>query len=376
MAKTPSKSKKKQRNLNTPKKSKKVVKQPAKQTVATPEKKGIKQRFQNLRKKWQDFHKGHKKYHKSFHRSYREDYLRKTDTPGLLSHAVTTFQFVFKHWKTFFALIAVMVIAYVVLVGIMSEDLYLQFQDSIDATSAQLANGDIGNFAKAALLLLSTVTSGGLNTSMGEAQMVFMFFLFLVMWLVTIYLTRHFMAGGRPKMRDALYNALSPLISTLVVFVIIFIQAIPIMLMVIAYYAAVTTDFLNTPLYALAFFIFASIMIIISVYLLSSSIMGLIIVTTPGTYPLNALYSASDLMAGRRTKFIIRIVYMLIVVAFIYAVVMTPIIMLDLFLKSVWEIIYGIPIVPFFLVATTCFCFIYGAVYLYRYYRWVLDSSD
>lgn len=336
----------------------------------------IKRSVKKVQAKWQDFRAGRVKPHRSFRRSYREDYVRKTQAPGLLHHAMTTFQLIFKYWKTFLPFIAIMVVAYIVLVGLFSEDLYQQFQDSIDESSAELANGNIGNLAKAGLLLMSTITTGGLDSGMGEVQVVFMVLLFLVMWLVTIYLIRHFMSGGKPKLRDGLYNALSPLISTLLVFVVIFIQAIPIMLVIITYSAAIATGFLSTPFYALVYFIFAALMILISVYLFSSSLIALVAVTAPGVYPMRALFSASDLMAGRRTKFIIRCVYLLIVIAFVYVLIMTPIILLDLWLKSMWDWIYGVPIVSFCMLVVTCFVFVYATIYLYRYYRWLLDYQE
>lgn len=336
----------------------------------------LRQKYQNLRAKWRKFRGKKANPHRSFRRSYREDYVRETKAPGLLSHAMTTFQLIFKHWRTFLPMILAMTFAYIILVGLMSEDLYQQFQDSIDTTSAELANGEIGNFAKAGLLLISTITTGGLDTGMSEVQVVFMLLLFLIMWLVTIYLMRHFLAGGHPKFRDGLYNALSPLISTLLVFVVIFIQAIPLLLVVITYSAAVNTGFLDTPFYALVYFIFAVLMILTTIYLLSSSLIALVAVTAPGMYPMRALFSASDLMAGRRTKFIIRVFYLIVVAALIYVIVMTPIILLDLLMKSAWEWIYGVPIVPFCLLIVTCFVFIYATTYIYRYYRYLLDYQE
>ncbi len=377
MAKTPSKQlapKSQKPQSPRPKASKKSRPSPDKKPRSF--KQSLQETKAKLQTKWRNFRGEKSNHHKSFRRSYREDYVRPTRTPGLLQHAMTTFQIMFKHWRTFLPFIAVMVVMYIALVGLLSEDLYQQFQESIDETSAELAQGNIGNFAKAGLLLLSTITTGGLDSGMGEVQMVFMLILFLVMWLTTIYLMRHFMNGGKPKLRDALYNALGPLISTLLVFVVIFIQAIPIMLVVITYSAAVATGFLNTPFYALVYFIFATLMVLISAYLLSSSIIALVAITAPGMYPMKALFSASDIMAGRRVKFIVRIIYMLIVIALIYAIVMTPIILLDLWLKSMWEWIYGVPIVPFFLLVVTCFVFIYGTIYIYRYYRWLLDYQE
>lgn len=326
--------------------------------------------------KWRNFRGPKVNPHRSFHRSYREDYWRETKAPGLLAHAMTTFQIIFKHWKTFIPFILIMTCAYVVLVGLMSEEVYQQFQSSVDESIQGVGNGQIGNFARAGLLLLSTITTGGLDSGMGEAQVIFMLFLFLVIWLVTIYLLRHFMAGGKPRLRDGLYNALSPLISTLLVFVLIFVQAIPLMLVIITYSAAVNTGFLDTPFYALVYFIFAALMIIISTYLLSSSLIALVAVTAPGMYPMRAVFSASDLMAGRRVKFIVRVIYLIFVIALVYTLVMTPIILLDMWFKSMWEWIYGVPIVPFFLLIITCFVFIYVTAYLYRYFRYLIDYQE
>lgn len=325
---------------------------------------------------WRKFRAQFNTPYRSFRRAYREDYLRQTPNQGLLSHAVTTFQLIFRNWKIFLPFVLLMTVSYVILVGLLSENLYQQFQTSIDESSAELASGHIGNFAKAGLLLLSTVTTGGLDTGMGEVQTTFMILLFLIMWLVTIFLMRHLLAGERPKLRDGLYNALGPLLSTLAIFVVVFIQAIPIMLVVITYSAAVMTDFLATPFYALLYFIFAALMILLSAYLLSSSLIALVAVTAPGMYPMQALVSASNLMRGRRIKLIIRAIYLLIVVALVYVVTMLPVILIDLWLKSIWDWLAGVPIVPCCLLIVTCFIFIYATTYLYRYYRWLLDYKE
>lgn len=324
-------------------------------------------------KKWRS---ERKRFHRSFRRSYYEDYARPVPAPGLLAHAIITFKTIFKHRKTFLPLILIMAAGYILLVGIMSEDTYQQFQTSINNQSEALANGQVGDFARAGLLLLSTVTSGGLDPGTDEVGTIFTIIIFLVIWLTTIFLLRHFYASSHPKLRDALYNSLGPIISTLLVFVVVCIQAIPIMLVAITYSAAVSTGFLSTPFYALVYFIFAALMCIWSVYMLSSSLIALIAVTAPGVYPMTALGTASDLIAGRRMNLAIRVIYLVIVVAVIYAVIMLPIILLDLLLKRAWGFLSGWPIVPFFLILSTCFVFIYVATYLYRYYRWLIDYQE
>ncbi len=329
----------------------------------------------SLRSRIHDWRAKRVRLHRSFKRSYREDYLRKTKTPGLLTHAMTTFQFIFRHWRTFLPLVVLMTILYIVLVGLMTEDFYLQFQENIDATSAEMSMGKIGNFAKAGLLLIASVTTGGLDAGMDEVGTVFMIMLLLMIWLVTLFLMRHFYARSQPKLRDALYNSMGPLISTLLIFMLMIVQALPIMIVIITYSAATATGFLSTPFYALVYFIFALLMILLSAYMLAGSTMALIIVTVPGTYPLDALATASDLIAGRRTRFIIRIAYLIFVIAIVYIIAVFPVILLDLWLKSLWTWLAGWPIVPFVLLFVTCFVCIYITAYVYRYYRYLIDDQ-
>ena len=148
------------------------------------------------------------------------------------------------------------------------------------------------------------------------------------------------------------------------------------MLVAITLSAARVNGFLSTPFYALVYFIFAALMLTISGYLLSSSLIALVAVTVPGVYPRAALVTASDLMASRRLELIIRVLYLLFVVIVVYLVTMLPIILIDLWLKSIWGWISNVPIVPFCLLIVTCFVFIYSTTYLYRYYRWLLDYKD
>ena len=180
--------------------------------------------------------------HKTFRRSYREDYKRDLEVPGMMAHIFKTFKVIFKNWKMFLPLLILSVVMGVVFVGLMSESTYQQFQTVLDQTTAEMGSGDIGVMGKAGLLLISTVTTGGLSGSSSEAATVFAVLIFLMIWLVTIFLLRHIMAGKKVKFRDALYNSMSPLVSSLVVFVVAVLQCIPIFIFIVALSAAVQTE--------------------------------------------------------------------------------------------------------------------------------------
>lgn len=333
----------------------------------------IKKFFQDLKQRIQEKRKKRINPHKSFRRSYREDYQRPLEVPGIMYHVFASFRIIFKNWKIFLPLLILVVLLNVVFIGLMSESTYSQFKNVLDQTSLEIAGGDIGNVAKAGLLLVSTITTGGLSGDSSEATVIFEVIIFLIIWLVTIFILRHRLAGHKIKLRDALYNALTPLISTFVVFIVAIIQCIPIFFLIIVYSAAIQTDFLATPFYALVFFIFAIAMILISGYLLSSSLIALIAVSAPGLYPMKALNTASDLMMGRRIRFIIRLIALIFTLALMWTIVMVPLIVFDLFMKT-FEWTAGIPFIPICLTIMTCFTCIYITTYLYLYYRWMLKA--
>lgn len=338
----------------------------------------FKESFKSAREKtWAKLKKPERvRLHDSFKRSYREDYDRPLEVPGLLHHAMTTFRIIFKNWKIFLPLILLIVAANIILVGLMNEDTYVQLQETMEESQEGLENGNVGNVAKAGLLLVSTVTTGGLTQGMTEVQQVFAILLFLITWLVTIYIVRHYLAGHKVKMRDGLYNALTPLISTFAVFIIVLIQLVPILIVVVTYSVAVATDFLSTPFYALIYFIFAALLILLSAYLLSSTFLALVAVTAPGLYPMAAVHTAADLIAGRRIKLIIRMIYLVFVLAVVWVIVMLPLILLDLWLKSMWEWLEGWPFVSLELLIMTVFTVVYLSTYSYLFYRRMLDYED
>ena len=316
------------------------------------------------------------KLHHSFKRSYREDYSRGLQAPGLVAHAMSTLKIIFKNWKLFFGFLIIIVAMNILFVGLMSEETYQTVQDSIDESSEVLQYGEIGRLAKSGLLLISTVTTGGLTKGMTEVQQVFAFFFGAVTILVTIYYLRHLMAGNHPRLRDGLYNALTPLISTMLVLILVFIHMIPIFIFMIVYSTALATDFLSQPLYAFLFWLFGSLLLLLSAYLLPGSILAICATTVPGIYPMQAVNATTDLIQGRRTKFIIRVLFSIVFVAVIWVIVMLPLIYLDLFLKQNIEWLEGVPFVPFLLQIMTVFTIIYITAYIYLFYRRMLDDPE
>lgn len=258
--------------------------------------------------------------HKSFKRSFREDYQRDLNVPGMAEHIFRSFEIIFKNWRLFLPLTVIAAVLSVLLVGT--------------------------------------------NLVLNETTWVFGILIFLMLWLVVIYILRKLLDQKQVSLKEAFFNAMTPLISTLVVFVVIVIQCVPIFLLIIAYSAAVKTEFLSTPFYALLFLGFAFLMITISGYLLSSSVIVLIAVTAPGLYPLAAFRAVSDLMMGRRMRFLLRLIALILVLAVIWMIVMIPVLALKL----------PAIVVAIAVTILTCISAVYLTVYLYLYYKWLLKA--
>ncbi|MCQ2570998.1 MAG: hypothetical protein MJ154_02010 [Candidatus Saccharibacteria bacterium] len=316
------------------------------------------------------------KLHHSFKRSYREDYTRGLQAPGLVAHAMSTLKILRKNWKLFGGMILIIVFMNIVFVGLMSEATYQTVQDSIDESTEVLGYGEVGRLAKSGLLLISTVATGGLTKGMTEVQQVFAFLFGAITILVTIYYLRHLMAGNRPSIRDGLYNALTPLVSCMLVLLVVFLHMLPIFIFTILYSTAVATNFLAQPLYAFLFWLLGSLLILLSAYLLPGSILAVCATTVPGIYPMQAINATTDLVQGRRTKFIIRLFFSIVFMAVMWVIIMVPIIWLDLVLKQNFEFLQTVPIVPFILQIMTTFTIVYLTAYIYLFYRRMLDDPE
>ena len=338
--------------------------------------KTFKQAFYDSREKVWDKKRQRVRLHRSFKRSYREDYKRGLKAPGLVSHALTSLKILFRNWKIFGLLLIVVVSANIVFVGIMSQENYQTYQDSLELSNEVNGYGELGRFAKSGMLLLSSITTAGLSSSISDVQIVFLVIFVLMLWLITTYFLRHILAGNKPRFRDGLYNAFAPISSVLLVVVVLFVHLIPFFIFLILYSTAIATDFLSTPLYCFLFWLLSSLLILLSLHLVPISLIALSSVTVPGIYPMQAIHAATDLIQGRRTKYVIRVLFMLLFIAILWVVVMLPITWGDLWIKEEMGWFVNTPIAPFCLQVMTAFSIIYATSYLYLFYRRMLENED
>lgn len=313
--------------------------------------------------------------HRSFQLSRRRDYIRPLELPGNVSFTVEVTRTLWKYKNIFGALALVYAALSIVLVGLQSQETYGTLSDTLRGLSSNVFEGDISALGQAGIVFASIFTSGATGGAT-EVQQLLAVLLFLMVFLATVWLLRNLLAGHKVKLRDGLYNSGAPIFAMIVVAIVIIVQLIPVLIAVVGYTAAAATGLIEAggaP--AMAFWVAAALLAILSLFWVTSSLFAMIIVTLPGMYPFRALKTAGDIVLGRRIKILLRWLWMLLVVLVAWAVILIPVILIDMGLKSLWPAIDWLPIVPFVMLFTATASTIWISGYIYLLYRKVVDYA-
>ncbi len=257
--------------------------------------------------------------------------------------------------------------------GVTNQDTYTQINDLMKESSQTLLDGGIGKLGQAGLLLLATVSSS--STDLSIDQQIYLGFSLLVVWLVTVWLLRELLLGRKPRLRDGLYSAGSPIISTLVTVFILMVQLLPVGVMALIYAALSSVGLVDAGFGAMLFWVVATTVFALVAYWVTSTLIALVIITLPGMYPLHAMRAASDLVLGRRLRILYRWLWAALMVVIFWVVGMVPTILLDGWLKVAWKQWQPVPFVPFLVTMMSAATAVWLASYVYLLYRKVVDDD-
>lgn len=312
--------------------------------------------------------------HRSFQRTRRRDYVRALKLPGYWTFTNEVRRLLWQH-KRLFILLALLYGALVAaLIGIASQDTYLQLSDTLRSTSTHIFQGNWGEIGKATLLLGSGLV-GNLNDQPTDIQKLYAILLALFAWLTAIWLLRAILAGSKPRLRDGLYNASAPFLSTFLVSLLVVVQLLPVAIAAIGFSAASSSGLLDQGIEAMLFWVVALLLTTLSLYWLTSTFFALVVVTLPGMYPMQALKTAGDLVIGRRLRIMLRILWLLAINVVLWIIVMIPVILFDTWLKGIWPTIQWLPLVPVALLIMESVTIVWTAAYVYVLYRKVVDDD-
>lgn len=312
--------------------------------------------------------------HRSFNLTRRRDYNRSLKLPGYFAFTKYVRKIIWENRKAFGLLALIYAVMIIILVGIMPQTSYQSLSETLNTTSKNVFVGGWGEIGKAGLLYVTAIT-GRMTQSLTEVQQVFAGIIAIFAWLTSVWMLRNILAGHKVKVRDGLYNAGAPILSTFMVAILIIFQLLPMALAVIGYVAADTTGLLANGIEAMLFWLSAGLLSLLSLYWITSTIFALIIVTLPGMYPYRAIKAASDLVVGRRLRILLRFLWLIVTIVISWAIIMIPMILFDSWIKGVWSAIEWIPIVPIVLLVLTSITVIWISSYIYLLYRKVVADG-
>lgn len=191
-------------------------------------------------------------------------------------------------------------------------------------TISQASTGKIDALASGLSVFALLVGSAGNNSSPTAGA--YQLFLALIASLAIIWALRQVLAGSRTRIRDTFYRGMSPLIPFVLVMLVIGLQLIPLLVGSTLYSVAIGNGIAVLFIEKLGWALLYGMLALFSLYMISSSVFALYIVTLPDMTPLRALRSARELVRYRRWTVLRKILCLPIILLVIAAIIMLPII--------------------------------------------------
>lgn len=206
---------------------------------------------------------------------------------------------------------------------------------------------------------LFTQVLGG-SSGLGEAARMYQFCITIIASLALIWGLRQAYAKHASRIRDSFYLGMYPLVPFLLVLVVIIVQLVPVALggglldLVLRNDIAATT--VELVLWISGLFVLA----VVSLYLITSSLLALYVVSLPNMTPLHALRSARTLVRYRRWLVMRRILFLPFALLVLAAVILIPLIM------------FATPVVGWAFFVISLVALAVGHSYMYALYRSLL----
>ena len=219
-----------------------------------------------------------------------------------------------------------------------------------------------GSAVSSSLAIFAVLIGSSGSSNANAASSSYQLILVLIVSLAVIWALREVMAGSRIRIRDAYYRGMTPLVPFILVLLVIALQLIPFVIGATVY-GIVTANGIavfaaEKVLWALIFGLLA----LLSVYMISSSIFALYIVTLPDMTPFKALRSARQLVRYRRWTVLRKVLVLPLILLVLAALIMLPVILV-VTVAAQWI---------FF--ALTMFSTVVAHTYLYSLYRELLNE--
>lgn len=227
-----------------------------------------------------------------------------------------------RNWKVFLCIVLIYGLLNALLVqGFSAFGDIEQAKEKLDA----LFTGSWGQLTSSFTIFLYLLGTSGntANPTAGAYQLM----LVLVVSLAIIWTLRQLYAGHKLRARDGFYLGMSPLVKFILVLLVVVVQLIPLAIGILLYATVTANGIAATAIEHILWAVLAFVLLVLSLYMISSSLFALYIVTLPDMTPMRALRSARQLVANRRWAVLRKLVFLPIAICVMTAVIVVPVIL-------------------------------------------------
>lgn len=213
----------------------------------------------------------------------------------------------------FLGITAVYALLTLVLVGLASNVDVASLKQSFSGNSSIVTNLNV---------FLNLLGSSG--NSSNAAAGAYQFILAIIASLAVIWALRQVVAGVTIRIRDSYYKGMYAFVPFILVLLLIGLQLLPLLVGSAIYVQVMGNGIAVVMFEKILWGILFGLSALVSIYLISSSIFALYIVTLPDMTPFKALRSAHGIVKGRRVVLIRKILFLPLLLFILSAVLMLP----------------------------------------------------
>lgn len=193
--------------------------------------------------------------------------------------------------------------------------------DAVKADISQSIGSKVSKTETTAAIFAQLI---GANSSTADSSGLYQIILLVLFSLVLIWIFRQSSAGNKPKAKDAFYQGMYPIIPFLLVLLVMLLEVVPAILGSDLYSATVTSGVASSGYEKAVWIILTGLLVLLSAYLLFSSIFALYIVTLPGMTPMKALRSSRQLVFSRRLSLIRKLLFLIVIFILVLVLLVVP----------------------------------------------------
>lgn len=268
---------------------------------------------------------GGRKLKKPQYRSFRLSKKVRSTKPqpkGALGLLRESLRHLRQHKRLFLSLTLIYLLMTIILVKGFGNNLDIgELKSTIEAG----LSGTAASVATGLSLFAIMLSSSGSNTNQvaGLYQMI----LIVITTLALIWALRQTYGDKLVSAKEAFYNGMYPLVPFLLVGLVVLLQLVPLLVGSWIFSTVITGGIAVTTAEQMMALILIVALVLLSFYMLTSSLFALYIVTLPDMTPMKALRSARSIVRYRRWTIMRRILALPVLLLVIGAIVMLPIIM-------------------------------------------------